>query len=226
MKNGRHISEFYGVGVLLALVGGYLDAYTYIIRGGVFANAQTGNIVLFGIHLTNGEFVKAFTYLIPILSFVLGVFVVEMVKSKFNNHPDIHWHQIIIIFEILIITIVGFIPQGDLNNVANILISFTCAMQVEAFRRMNGNPFATTMCTGNLRSGTDNLFQYVKTKNSEKLRNTIEYYGIILVFICGASMGVLLTKYFGIKAVLFTLIGLISALLVLKSDDDKFKNDK
>ena len=46
MKNGRHIAEFYGVGVMLAIVGGYLDAYTYISRDHVFANAQTGNMVL------------------------------------------------------------------------------------------------------------------------------------------------------------------------------------
>ena len=44
MKNGRHIAEFYGVGVMLAIVGGYLDAYTYISRDHVFANAQTGNM--------------------------------------------------------------------------------------------------------------------------------------------------------------------------------------
>lgn len=35
-------------GLLLAGVGGFLDAYTFVGYGGVFANAQTGNIVLFG----------------------------------------------------------------------------------------------------------------------------------------------------------------------------------
>lgn len=51
MKNGRHIAEFYGVGVMLAIVGGYLDAYTYISRDHVFANAQTGNMVLLAINI-------------------------------------------------------------------------------------------------------------------------------------------------------------------------------
>lgn len=37
------------LGVLLALVGGGLDAYTFISRGGVFAGAQTGNVVLLGV---------------------------------------------------------------------------------------------------------------------------------------------------------------------------------
>ena len=39
------------MGALLAAAGGLLDAYTYLSRGGVFANAETGNMVLFGICL-------------------------------------------------------------------------------------------------------------------------------------------------------------------------------
>jgi uncharacterized membrane protein YoaK (UPF0700 family) len=36
-------------GLLLAGAGGFLDAYTFVGRGGVFANAQTGNIVLLAV---------------------------------------------------------------------------------------------------------------------------------------------------------------------------------
>ena len=183
MKNGRHIAEFYGVGVMLAIVGGYLDAYTYISRDHVFANAQTGNMVLLAINIKEGSWLKVFLYLMPILSFMLGVLIVETVKLKFNEHPRIHWHRIIIGVELVVLTIVGFIPAGTLNTLANILVSFTCAMQVEGFRKMDGKPFATTMCTGNLRSGTDNLFQYLKTKDKQKLSNAMHYYGIILFFI-------------------------------------------
>ena len=47
MQKNREIvqrSESFPIGVLLALTGGFLDAYTYVSRGGVFANAQTGSI--------------------------------------------------------------------------------------------------------------------------------------------------------------------------------------
>jgi len=65
MKNGRHIAEFYGVGVMLAMVGGYLDAYTYISRDHVFANAQTGNMVLLAINIKEESWLKVFLYLMP-----------------------------------------------------------------------------------------------------------------------------------------------------------------
>ena len=45
----KQMSENFILGIMLALTGGFLDAYTYITRGGVFANAQTGNIVLMAI---------------------------------------------------------------------------------------------------------------------------------------------------------------------------------
>ena len=56
-------SESYLVGVLLAIAGGYLDVYTYICRGGVFANAQTGNIVLLGISMADQNWDKILFYI-------------------------------------------------------------------------------------------------------------------------------------------------------------------
>ena len=53
------MSDSFRIGAMLAVVGGFLDAYTYLARGQVFANAQTGNIVLLGVHLSEGDFKKA-----------------------------------------------------------------------------------------------------------------------------------------------------------------------
>ena len=62
------MSESLVLGLLLALAGGFFDAYTYLCRGGVFANAETGNIVLLGAHLAEGDFEKALRYLLPIVA--------------------------------------------------------------------------------------------------------------------------------------------------------------
>ena len=44
--NRGQMSESFLTAVFLSLSGGLQDAYTYLFRGKVFANAQTGNIVL------------------------------------------------------------------------------------------------------------------------------------------------------------------------------------
>ena len=52
MKHSKQMSESVRLGILLALSGGLMDAYSYIVRDRVFANAQTGNMLLFGVNLS------------------------------------------------------------------------------------------------------------------------------------------------------------------------------
>ena len=66
------MSETFALGAVLALAGGFLDAYSYCVRGKVFANAETGNMVLLGIHAIQGEWRTALTYLVPVLAFAAG----------------------------------------------------------------------------------------------------------------------------------------------------------
>ncbi len=93
------MSDAFLTGAFLAVVGGFLDAYTYICRGAVFANAQTGNIVLMGIKLSEGNFSGAGQYIIPILAFVAGILISETIKENFREKNSfLHWRQIILAF--------------------------------------------------------------------------------------------------------------------------------
>ena len=60
---GRQMSESFLTAAVLSISGGLQDVYTYVSRGEVFANAQTGNIVLFSQHVTgNLRFVTWFRF--------------------------------------------------------------------------------------------------------------------------------------------------------------------
>ena len=214
--SNKQMSESLKIGVILAITGGFLDAYTFLSRGKVFANAQTGNIVLLGTNLFQGEYKKALTYLIPVSSFIVGVFISEFIKL---NNEKIHWRQIIVFIEIFLLVLVAFMPE-NLNNHANIIVSFICAMQVESFRKINGISCATTMCTGNLRSGTELLFKYIKTKEPDLKEKCINYYGIDLLFILGAGLGALFTNAFKEKAVLFCCVTLFIGFIVMFIKED------
>ena len=86
-------SESFAAAALLALSGGLLDAYTYLCRGGVFANAQTGNMVLLAIRAAEGKWQEAGRYLIPILAFAAGVMVAETVKRLHRSAGAFHWRH-------------------------------------------------------------------------------------------------------------------------------------
>lgn len=217
----RQMSDSFLIAALLAIVGGFLDAYTYVARGHVFANAQTGNIVLFGLHLAEGEWIPALSYFIPIAAFVLGIFVDEWIKKIVLPLPKIHWRQIVLLFEVLTLFVVAWLPLGGTNDlIANTLVSFVCSMQVQSFRKVHGMPYATTMCTGNLRSGTELFFRYTQSKDKELRHKSIKYYGVILFFILGAGIGALVTRHCGNFAAVYCniLLLLVCGLLFIRNE--------
>ncbi len=200
IRKPKQMSESMILGVVLTLAGGFQDAYSYNCRGQVFANAQTGNIVLLGQNIASGNFQNALHYLFPLLAFLAGVYLSEWVRELCKSFQKLHWRQIVLAFEIVMLAIAGLLPQR-LNVVSNVLMSFACAMQVDSFRKFRGIPCATTMCIGNMRSGTELLCRYHITKNPELKRKSLHYYFIILVFAIGAAIGAVASQKFGNPAI-------------------------
>ena len=111
MQQKRQMSESMILGVVLTLAGGFQDAYSYNGRGGVFANAQTGNIVLLGQNLAMGRWETALHYLFPLLSFLLGVFAAEWIRSLCERVRVLHWRQVILLAEIVLLVLAGLFPD-------------------------------------------------------------------------------------------------------------------
>lgn len=102
-----------------------------------------------------------------------------------------------------------------MNMLANLAISFVCSMQVESFRKLRGNAYVTTMCTGNLRSATELLYRYHRTKEGDVGKLSLQYYGIILFFILGAAIGMVLTRILGEKAVILCCVLLLVVFFMM-----------
>ena len=194
------MSESFVTAMFLSLSGGLQDAYTYFFRGKVYANAQTGNIVLLSQHLFTGDFLTALHYLIPLVAFASGILAAELFREHFQSLKALHWRQMIVLAEILLLFSVGFFPQ-ELNLLANAVVSFSCAMQVQTFRKVNGYAYASTMCIGNMRNGTEALCAYFHTREPEALRNALTYFGVIGLFSLGAGLGALLSGAFSVRGI-------------------------
>ena len=119
------MSESLLLGALLAMAGGFFDAYTYLCRGKVFANAQTGNIVLLSANLMDGNWERVLHYLVPLCAFALGVLTAEKMRERFKEMQKLHWRQLVVLGEVLLLFLVGFLPQEQ-NLLANAFVSFAC----------------------------------------------------------------------------------------------------
>lgn len=213
MKEKYELSRRYGVSLALASVGGFLEAYTYVTRDGVFANAQTGNIARMGLSLAQGNVLLTLRYLIPVIAFMAGVTLTLQLKRLRTD-----WEKIILCLEILLLFLVGLIPPERLSILATVTVSFVCALQVESFRKFGDHAFASTMCTGNLRIATEHLNRYFTTKDRGALHISMQYYGIDLMFACAVLVGYWVTRACGTRAVWWTLLVLASLLALLLRD--------
>ena len=219
----RQMSESFITAAFLSVSGGLQDAYTYIFRGKVFANAQTGNIVLLGQNLVDRNWRMCVHYAVPLLFFALGIAAAECIKQKFQNMQQFHWRQIVVLCEIFLLLIVGFLPI-KLNLLANAMVSFSCAMQVQAFRKVNGYAFASTMCIGNMRSGMQYLYTGLHTKDRAVLRRAMQYFAVIALFAVGAAAGSLLTIHFGNRVIWFCCASLLVSLSFMFIREDIEEN--
>jgi uncharacterized membrane protein YoaK (UPF0700 family) len=208
------ISESVPLGILLAVAGGLMDAYSYVCRGKVFANAQTGNILLLGVRLSEREWAAAGRYLCPILAFILGLAAADFVRSRMGQGSLLHWRQAALLAECAILCAVAFLPL-EANLLANSLTSLACGIQVESFRKIGGNTAATTMCIGNLRSATQAVCEYSRTRDREALRRGVLYFCLIAFFVAGAILGNFAVKLWSTRAILWSAVFLFSAFSVL-----------
>lgn len=215
MKRAEQTSESLELGALLAFSGGLMDAYSYIERGGVFANAQTGNILLLGISLSEGKLLQAAHYLFPVLAFTLGIALADLVRMREMHR--FHWRQASVFLEALILVCVSLIPLS-FNLLANSLTSFACGIQVQSFRKIHGRGVATTMCIGNLRSAVQNVCSFFRTGERDALSDGCLYFGVILCFVLGAVFGNLCIRLMGQTSILVSAVLLLAAFFIMFID--------
>lgn len=187
MSRAKQESESIELAILLALSGGIMDAYSYLVRDHVFANAQTGNMLLFGVNLATGDWAQCLHYAVPVVCFAAGIALCHTIKIV-ATEEHLHWRQMALIIEAVLLVVVGFVPEGR-SLYANGLTSFACGIQVQAFRKFHGRPLATTMCIGNLRSGTQALVTYASGRDQKQLRGGLLSFFVITFFVLGAVIG-------------------------------------
>ncbi len=215
MRRAKQVSESIELGIILALVGGFMDVYSYMGRGGVFANAQTGNILLTGVHISEGNFTAAAMFFLPVLSFATGIMASDLAHERFGSR--FHWRQVTVVAEAIILLAVSLM-DARANLTANCLTSLACGMQVESFRKIHGRGVATTMCIGNLRCALQNVDDYIITHRRGFLTNGLLYFGVILCFVIGAVLGNWCLDRFGLSSIALCSLLLFVAFVMMFSD--------
>jgi uncharacterized membrane protein YoaK (UPF0700 family) len=189
----RSLSGMFAIASVFAVVGGFLDAYSYLARGHVFANAQTGNVVLFGVRAAAGDWTSALATLPSILAYMCGVAVARLLRVRRQKHT-FRATLICQALELLVLLVLLFFGKFVPDLCAVSLIAFSAALQNTSFSNIGPWQFNSAMTTSNLRNAVSGWGQLGQGEKDPKLRGeAIVGTVVLLCFVAGALLGGLCT---------------------------------
>ena len=213
---------------LLILVSGFWGVFTYLLRGNVFCNAQSGNVILLGLAIGAGNRDQAIHYLIPISAYIAGAFISEILPNPVKHRLRIRWDTLLIGVEIIVVLLLGFIPDSFPVQISQIAINFIASMQYNTFRQAQGTPMATTFATNHIRQIGVGLAKEILHWNKEDKGHRIrlsKHFFMFLYFFLGAVSGAVSCHLLGGQAIWLTAIPLIY-LFGLMIRDDKVNGEE
>jgi uncharacterized membrane protein YoaK (UPF0700 family) len=207
--------------LLLTVANGFLDAYTYLARGGVFANVQTGNVIFFALNMSQGKPIGALAHLWPILAFIAGVGLASHLKSgradRYLKHP-LRWTMLV---QAIVLFVIGFVPTTVAHTYVTVPISFVAAMQIGLFRNVGDFVYLPVATTGNLMRLVESGYTGVVDHDATSRRAFGIYAALTLFFTGGALIGAFATRVWSVHAIWLPAAVLFVTLVLFVIDEHK-----
>lgn len=200
---------------LLIFVGGFFGVYTFSVRGGVFCNAQTANVVLFTMSLGTGNWSRALYLIIPISAYFLGAVMSEYLNGRLSHNKHLQWGAAFIFLDIIAVVILGLLPKSAPDQICQVTLNFICSMQFNTFRKNEGTPMATTFVTNHIRETGSNLVKALAGKDKQASRLWKLHLSMIGMFMLGGLASAALCHFFDVRAILGALPVLVYVLIRL-----------
>ncbi|MBQ1393464.1 MAG: DUF1275 domain-containing protein [Lachnospiraceae bacterium] len=186
---------------LLIFVGGFYGAYTYSVRGGVFCNAQTANVVLLSMAIGNRDISRALYLLIPISSYFLGAMLSEILAKDVKKYKLFRWDTVLVGIEMLVVIVLGALPKSAPDQICQVALNFICSMQFNTFRQNEGIPMATTFVTNHIRQVGSNLVKAIRDDDEKAKKRSKGHFIMIIMFLLGGILSTVLCYYFDVRAI-------------------------
>jgi uncharacterized membrane protein YoaK (UPF0700 family) len=199
---------------LLSAGGGFLDSFAWVAHGHVFANAQTGNVILFGVFAAQDDWRQALRHVPPMLAFFPGIFMAQWLRRRSFAGGPLRATAVSLGIEMAILTVVGLQSSAFPDMVVVFAIAFAAAMQNSGFKRAGKWSYTSVVTTGNLRSLGEAFYAVMFSPRKPEASDQARAMATICAsFVCGAIAGGTLTVSFGKFAIVFPIFLLFLALL-------------
>lgn len=183
----------------ITFLGGFNDAYTYMTRGGIFANNQTGNMAKLGVLFAKQDWTGVNECFFVMLCCVLGAFFCEVVRHKLHWFQG-DWRKRGLLIEALVLFLAGFLPTSIPHVYVGALFTFLAGFQASLFRKWEGSAHNTIVSTGNLRSLGGLMYEAMEQNSNAEWAKFARYAMVVFSFAAGCAFGAMACMQMGIKA--------------------------
>ena len=187
--------------LLLTLANGFLDAHTYLARGGVFANVQTANVIFSAIDASERKWAAALAHVWPLLAFIAGMLLASHIKSGRMERIVPHSLRWTMGVQAVALAIIGCVPASVAHTYVTVPISFLAAVQIGLFRNVGDLAYLPVATTGNMMRFMESAYDGFVEKRSASRRAVLVYGTLILAFGCGALIGAIASGAWGVHAI-------------------------
>jgi uncharacterized membrane protein YoaK (UPF0700 family) len=206
--------------LLLTITNGFMDAHTFYVRGGVFANVQTGNVIFFAIDVSERKVAAAMAHVWPILAFMVGISLASHIKSgradRIVPHP-LRWTMTV---QAVALVAIGFVPITVAHSFVTVPIAFLAALQMGLFRTVGDLAYLPVATTGNLMRFVESGYDGFVEKHAASRRAAGVYGALILAFAGGALIGSFASRAWGAHAI-WLAAAILAVTLVLFVVDER-----
>ena len=185
--------------LFLTFCAGYVDAYTFIVRGNTLVAGQTGNVVFLSVGLIQQNVSDASAKVMTLLSFMMGVLLLTIYKEKLR----IVKKPILSVIPLAVLSlIIGFVPQTVENIYLVPPLAFCMGLVTTAFGEVSGIAYNNAFMTGNIKRTMLAFGDYFRTKHTPFLREALIFVSLLTSFVLGVVFSAYLTVYYQEKTIL------------------------
>ena len=185
--------------LFLTFCAGYVDAYTFIVRGNTPVAGQTGNVVFLSVGLIQHNVSDASAKVMTLLAFMMGVFLLTLYKEKLR----IVKKPILSLIPLAVLSlIIGFVPQTVDNIYLVPPLAFCMGLVTTAFGEVSGIAYNNAFMTGNIKRTMLAFGDYLRTKHTPFLREGLIFVSLLSSFVFGVIFSAYMTIYYQEKTIL------------------------
>lgn len=222
----KYVEDSLKFTLILTIVGGFMNGYSYMLRGGSLVTMQSGNMARIGIAIYMHDDLLLLVSIIPVLGCLIGVTLARVLHTHIKGKTPVFWHKFSINIEIYIFIIVGLVPSGFYDHFLNFIIAVAAGIQFYNVKSYRGYMHGTVIASGNLKNLGHILGDLIVKKDKETLNLFLEYFLLFISFTGGAYLGCLLSWNIGIKAIWFCSAILFILIYYLSKDEKRIVEER